>query len=140
MAKDALMPQGATAKRYRAVRDSQAHATHRSRSPVSAAACSNKSVSSREAIPAILASMTGRASRELDRVTVRVTCGGDAGAGTTGSRESQTRRDSQRDACSRPDTVSASSHDPDSRSGTHAPVASPSAIKGYSQISTWGRL
>ena len=82
--------------------------------------------------------MTGRASGELGRVTVRVTCGGDAGAGTTGNRETPRRRDSQRDARSRLDTVSARSYHPDSRSGTHAPVASPSAIKGYSQISTWG--
>ena len=83
-------------------------------------------------------SCRGRASGELDWVTVRVTYGGDAGAGTTGSRASPTRRNSQRDACSRPDTVSSRSHYPISRSGTHAPVASPAAIKGYSHIRTWG--
>ena len=96
-------------KGYGAVCDNQAHATHRSRSPASPAACSNKSVSSRAAIPAMLASITGRPSREPERVTVRVTCGGAAAAGTTGSWESPTRRDSQSDACSRPDTVSARS-------------------------------
>ena len=82
------------------------------------------------AIPAMLASMTGRPSGEPERVTVRVTCGGAAAAGTTGSRDSPTRRDSQSDAWRRPDTVSARSHQPDSIRGTHSPVASPSAIKG----------
>ena len=78
----------------------------------------------------MLASITGRPSGELGRVTVRVTCGGGADAGTTGSRDSPTRRDSQRDAWRRPDTISARIHQPDSKKGTHSPVASPSAIRG----------